>query len=322
VERDLTIRYDQTRVGIVDQNLSMRRLLRSSLATIGVGQVIECRGIDEMLELVGSEDIDLLLLDLDTDTERVCREIRRIRKGEVGLNPFLVIIALTWLPEKDIVHLTLTAGTDDVVTKPVSVKALNDRIDNLVSNRKDFVVTTSYIGPERRSKERQRPGDLPTLKVPNSLRAKGTGDVSALATSAHIGDCMHTVKLHQAYRVANRTAGKLVELIHRSETHPEDAIPRHHLRELEASVNDLVRRIHADELTQLAGIAVSMANVMQYVLNSIIPNRRQLEILRLHCQAVRAMVQEDADASKLVTRALETAATVLRSSNSDQRRSA
>lgn len=299
------IRYDSIHVILVDQNLSMRRLMRSSLNTIGFEHVTECRNVENMLEVLAEDDADLLILDLDTETERVCQEIKNIRSGSSGNNPFVVIIALTWLPEKDVVHLTLTSGTDDVVTKPVSTKVLMERVGNLVQNRKKFVVTTTYIGPERRTAERQNENDLPSIDAPNTLRAKAVGDETATASRNRIAETMHLVKTQKVYRIAAQIGTKTVILIERAEKFRNTPVPRDRLHEISELVGALNEHVTAQKLDDYSGIATSMASVMENILNTVVPSPKQLEVLRLHSRAISASIIGDDSASQLITKALQ-----------------
>lgn len=299
------VRYESAHVILVDQNLSMRRLMRSSLNTIGFKRITECRNMEDMLAVLAEEDTDLLILDLDTETERVCQVIKNIRGGGGGDNPFVVIIALTWLPEKDVVHLTLTSGTDDVVTKPVSTKVLMERVENLVQNRKQFVVTTSYIGPERRSADRRSDNDLPSIDVPNTLRAKATGDESAIVSKNRIAETVQQVKTQKVYRIASQIGTKTVILIERAEKFRNTPVPRDRLHEISELVGALNEHVTAENLVDYSGISTSMASVMENILNAVVPSPRQLEVLRIHSQAVSASIIGDGAASQLITKALQ-----------------
>lgn len=305
------IQYEGVHVVLVDQNLSMRRLMRSSLNTIGFQKITETRNMDGLAEILAEEDVDLLILDLDTETERVCQEIRNIRAGVTGTNAFVVIIALTWLPEKDVVHLTLTSGTDDVVTKPVSNKVMMERVENLVLNRKQFVVTSSYIGPERRTAPRKIEGDLPTITAPNTLRAKATGDESIVVSRERIAETMEAIHIQKVFRIANQIGTKTVVLIERLAKYRNTPLPRDHLHDLNDLVTSLNEHIAKQQLDKFSGISASTAKVMENILDTVVPTAKQLEILRVHSQAIAASVVDEGQASQLVTRALESAASMV-----------
>ena len=72
------------------------------------------------------------------------------------------------------VKKVIESGSDDLLPKPLSSGHLISRIEQLVQARKSFVVTSEYIGPDRRNTE-ERESEITLLQVPNSLRVKVTG---------------------------------------------------------------------------------------------------------------------------------------------------
>lgn len=303
------LKFDNVRVALLDQNMSMRRLIRSSLNTIGFSLINECRNAEELDGWIRTNDPDMVMIDIDADTEQICDIIRGIRNGDLGENPFIIIIALTWHPEREVINLTLTAGADDVVTKPVSASVLSERVSNLARNRREFVVTESYIGPERRTRPDSRPGDLPTVKVPNTLREKSTGDKVAAADTEAIQRTKREIKIQRVYRVANQVTAKAAQVAERLTKNGGQNVPRHHLQELAKLVSTANDDIVREDLQHLAGIGSSMVLVMDGILRSseAPPNPRQLEILLLHGQAIVASVQDDGGSAKLIEQALEKA---------------
>lgn len=320
-ERDL--KFDNVRVALLDQNMSMRRLIRSSLNSIGFSSITECRNTDDLVAMVRTGEPDMIMIDIDAETERMCEIVRQIRDGNLGENPFVVIIALTWHPEREIINLTLSAGADDVVTKPVSASVLAERVTNLARNRREFVVTESYIGPERRSRPDSRPSDLPTLKVPNTLREKSTGEKVIVTDIEAIQRAKREIKIQRVYRVANQLTAKAMQVRERLAKNGGQSVPRHHLQELadlvSAANDDIVR----EDLEHLLGIGSSMVSVMDGIIQSsgAAPEPRQIEILLLHGQAIIASVQDDGGGAKLIERALEKAANTIESRPAPARKS-
>ena len=107
-EHDL--KFDNVRVALLDQNMSMRRLIRSSLNSIGFSSITECRNTDDLTSMIRTGEPDLLMIDIDAETEPICDVIRAVRNSKLGENPFIIIIALTWHPEREVIILTLSLG--------------------------------------------------------------------------------------------------------------------------------------------------------------------------------------------------------------------
>ena len=61
--------------------------------------------------------------------------------------------------------------------KPISPALLYERIVNLTRDRKRFVVTCDYIGPNRRKTHRPGTEKIPEIEVPNALKTLALGDI-------------------------------------------------------------------------------------------------------------------------------------------------
>ncbi|MHA1568501.1 MAG: response regulator [Alphaproteobacteria bacterium] len=321
-EHDLN--FDNVRVALLDRNMSMRRLIRSSLNSIGFSSITECRNTADLVAMVRTGEPDMIMIDIDAETEPICEIIREIRIGNLGENPFIIIIALTWHPEREVINQTLSAGADDVVTKPVSASILSERVTNLAHNRREFVVTESYIGPERRMRPDSRPSDLPTVKVPNTLLEKSTGDKATAPDFEAIRRSKREIKMQSVYRIANRLTAKTAQVRERMAKNGGQSVPRHHLRELAELVSAANSDIVREELEHLMGIGASMVLVMDGIFRSsdAAPELRQIEILLLHGQAIVASVQDGGGGgAKLIERALEKATNMIESRPAPARQS-
>jgi two-component system KDP operon response regulator KdpE len=107
---------------IVDDEPQIRRVLRTTLTSHGY-TVMEARTGDEALDLIRSEHVDLILLDLNMPGRsglETCREIRA--SGDVP-----IIMLTVRNTERDKVQ-ALDAGADDYVVKPFGSEELMARI--------------------------------------------------------------------------------------------------------------------------------------------------------------------------------------------------
>ena len=73
-----------------------------------------------------------------------------IRQPGANANPFVPIIMLTGHSEKKRIVAARDAGVTEFLAKPLSARALYQRIVNVVANPRPFVRTKTYFGPDRR----------------------------------------------------------------------------------------------------------------------------------------------------------------------------
>jgi len=73
-----------------------------------------------------------------------------IRQPDANTNPYVPIIMITGHTEKKRVLAARDAGITEILVKPISAKALYQRIVNVILNPRPFVRTKNYFGPDRR----------------------------------------------------------------------------------------------------------------------------------------------------------------------------
>jgi DNA-binding response OmpR family regulator len=272
--------------------------------TIGFRSINEARNAVEIATVMKLHSIDLLIVDLDHDPDRICKVVRDIREGVVGTNPYIVIIGLTWKPEKEMISRSLQTGLDDLLAKPISPKVLSERTTNLIRNRKKFVVTSSYIGPERRGKERRIEGDLDSIKVPNSLRYKATGDKQAIADTQALDTMQHQVNMHRIYRVAKEICDECEKLENELAVGGNGHVPSWNYRQMAEKINSVKQMIEFEKVEILVPISESMQSIVKTMYASEQPTAQHFSILRLHGEAIGEAIKDERAAANLIAKAL------------------
>ncbi|MCZ6862281.1 MAG: hypothetical protein O7I42_18750 [Alphaproteobacteria bacterium] len=296
--------YEEADVALYDPNLRMRTLMRGMLMTIGFRSIIEVRNTEEVVNTINLLPADLLIVDLDYEPDQICGVVRDIREGLVGTNPYIVIVGLTWKPEKEMISRSLQTGFDDLIAKPISPKILSDRTTNLINNRKEFVVTTSYLGPERRRIERQIKGDLDTIKVPNSLRHKATGDKSAIADTQALDTMEHIVNTHRIYRLAKEICRECRKLERQFAVSKFGRGLSWNYRELTYKINAINKLVTIESIEVLVQISESMQAVIESMDAADQTTAQHFSILRLHGEAISEAIKDERAAAHLIANAL------------------
>ena len=191
---------------------------------------------------------------------------------------------------------------------PVSIKLLSDRIDILIRNRKEFVVTASYVGPDRRSAEdtRKDPIGLGTIKVPNNLRFKATGDVAAAASESIVSNVKAKINNHRLNRYAQRIAWLIDETLRLKATSMEvPTASEKRLDEVASLVDSLALELESLSQIELLEICDSMVRVIENI--RCTPTKQFYELLKIHAFAVTATLMETEGAADLVIAALNDA---------------
>ena len=189
-------RYEAAEALVYDPVASNRSATRAALRSLGFGGIEIAPSLASLTEQITSRTPHLLLCELGGAENDVCAAIQSVRQGQLGNDPFLVIVATTWRRDDTVVRRAINCGADDVLARPFSAALLGERLNNLIERRKDFVVTGDYVGPDRR-RDPARAG-LPCILVPNAL---GVPCASGLSTAE--ADERFAGALREARRTVN-----------------------------------------------------------------------------------------------------------------------
>jgi DNA-binding response OmpR family regulator len=239
--------YSKLVVMLIDPDLNPRRLLRGMLARYGIDKLQEFPGTAEATAAFQATAPDLIVIDgAPTEAGDPMKWVGQIRHGHFPVNPFVPVMVVVWEATQPMLMRFASSGADDLLMKPFSQKQIADRLQNLVDNRRDFVVTSDYVGPDRRRSPREGQ-QVPLVKVPNTLRLKALGefagaDVAELTAAAQAQINEQKVIRHGfqiAFLVEFARPG-LVAAEGRAE--PEKLAVEHLLR-VPGVVQDLLRRL-------------------------------------------------------------------------------
>ena len=164
--------FDRVVAFIGEPDEATRKELRQILNHAGLKQVSAHGNLKNLRTLMDQMSPDIIMLSDDIDPG-VFDFIRDIRHNRVGTNPFVMIITLIAPNHVEAVKQAMKAGTDDIVIKPIKEEQLLQRLKRATVNRAAFVVTSDYLGPDRRAKN--RPSAIRRINVLNTMLEKANG---------------------------------------------------------------------------------------------------------------------------------------------------
>ncbi len=148
---------------------------RATLKREGAADVIWRKTVHGVATAVADGGVDMAQIDLSLPGGEPLDIVRRIRRGVLGVDPFLPIVLTTWRVEGANISAALEAGADDVVAKPYSSATIAERIKRLVVYRKPFVANGDYVGPLHAGMAEKFKA-AQTFDAPTMLKALGVGD--------------------------------------------------------------------------------------------------------------------------------------------------
>ncbi|MGJ3260759.1 MAG: response regulator [Rhodospirillales bacterium] len=279
--------FGEVDVLLVDTDLSARQGVRTILSNNGFSGVTLGTDLAKVREAVNSRMPDLLLCGTEFPDGKVTEMIRDIRQNRIGNNPFMPIIVLLSEPTPALVSQIITAGADDVVMKPVSTKALLDRIHTQIHKRKPFIVQEEYLGPARK-------GDDVTKAIdpPNPLHAKATGgQVNFHEIERAIDNALMEVRNRKLENTGPEIAalvGRIVPMLDNKPQISQTALGGLHML---IDLNDgLIRSLAGTKYDHVSELCKAMITVSQRLCDnaSEAPDQTQVKLLKPLSQAIQA----------------------------------
>jgi len=135
---------------VVDDNKHMHSVVKAILNSMRVKNVrFSDNAADAFMEMRQWHP-DIIITDWAMQPLDGLDFVRLVRKGADSPNPYSPIILLTGHTEMSRVIEARDAGVNEILAKPISIKALYTRILAIVQNPRPFVKSKSYFGPCRR----------------------------------------------------------------------------------------------------------------------------------------------------------------------------
>ena len=145
--KQLAERLAAAKVVVVDDEQYMRKVVRTMLLSVGVHNVHEAADGPAGLELIRRIAPDVVILDWQMPGMDGPAFVRMVRSPATFPFPNVPIILLTGHGERSRVVEAVKIGVNEFLLKPVSVKALQDRMISVLTNPREVVKSGDYYGP-------------------------------------------------------------------------------------------------------------------------------------------------------------------------------
>jgi len=262
--------FDNIRVVLAEPNSQLRTELKDNLEDLGFRNVVATGNMSRIVSEVKAGSVDLIIADTSLPEGDFNQYVRELRHGRHGDNPFLVVITMVNEAKKAAVHAAINSGTDHVVAKPFSVASLIDKVNELTHTRKRFVVTSDYIGPDRRKAHRPGTMEVPLIVVPNPLQHRKLGGASETQMKRRVESAKQKINEQKVLRNAYQI-GWLLDFVmpeiaalnaDMSANEPEN------LLRLRDTANDMCARIRGTQFAHMAEMCLTLGRMAEEALKS------------------------------------------------------
>ncbi|RVU34752.1 response regulator [Hwanghaeella grinnelliae] len=279
----------------------LRSNIRLAMRNEKFENVIDVENVGHVRQLLATRAPDLIIIDAETKGGSVSELIYDVRHGHIGENPFVPFIVTMWRPTEVLVQDVANSGTDDLLVKPVSPQQLVDRIKVLTENRKPFVVTSDYIGPDRR-KDVSRGSDIPLIEVPNTLSVKISGEkMDPTKLSALVKRAQNTINDQRLKRNAFQICflvGLILPAL--AEDRLDDPELEEHLRSVLTTSRDTAERMLGTEYEHVSNLCNNMIDVVERLLDNLMaPSTKDVSLLKPVSDAILLGFHPTSDAATM-----------------------
>jgi len=164
--------FSRSKVLIAEQSMMIKQGLRNPLRSMGFRELVDASTVVATLDYLHKESFDFICISAELDNTDSTHLVREIRRGKMHRDPFTVILLVISKTEDVHVKAAINSGADDILVVPFSSEQIFTRMLKILEQRKPFVVTHDYIGPERRGSSRAGASTARQIAVPNPLLAR------------------------------------------------------------------------------------------------------------------------------------------------------
>lgn len=200
IEKNMNFNTVNAHVYISD--VGMREVVRGLLSSIGFKDIKMGKSLADVRETLQSDMPDLMVIGSEFPEDDVNGIVHNTRHNKIGSNPFMTILTILTNPTEEIAGKAVDSGVDDLLVFPLSRETLETKLDNQVEHRKPFIVTSQYIGPDRRHSGRTSGGSLriKPFHVPNSFRSRVDGTYCESKLKETIFETLQNVNIQRLDR--------------------------------------------------------------------------------------------------------------------------
>lgn len=290
--------FDSVNVLVFEVNPLIRRAIKDALSTIGVSEIVTVGTAPDFEDGLGQGMPDLVICDGSLAGSAAVGMVRDLRHGRLGDNPFSAVLTTAETPTLTLVKQVMNSGTDALLSKPLSVQSVIERVRGVTFRRRPFAVTEEYIGPVR-GPGRRRARAAGLVDVPNTLRDKLEGTYDHARARQEIREARALVDEQKASQGALLITSLARDVARAAgEIAPEFPMAAR-LTRLKATTEDIYRRLASAGEPEVASLCRSLLKVIAKAqAEQAAPDLKDIDLLQNLAHAIHMAYRPDARIAK------------------------
>jgi DNA-binding response OmpR family regulator len=146
----------QLKVLVIEPSGYTGRVIRDMLENgMGVPVTMHAKTGADGRGVLTQARINLLIVKVDPDCPDGITLIEAVRAGLNDVPDDMPIIAMTAAPTRQLVEQLRDNGVNEILALPLTAKSLAARIQSVFEHPREWVVSATFVGPDRRRKAKQ-----------------------------------------------------------------------------------------------------------------------------------------------------------------------
>jgi two-component system chemotaxis response regulator CheY len=141
---------ENLRILVVDDNMHVRKLVRTILHALGIRDVDVASDGMSGFEAFIRREYDVIITDFEMKPLTGIEFVDLVRTSRKSPNPYIPIVMVTAFTDKDRVTKARDHGVTEFLAKPFTVESLLARLTAIIEKPRPFIKTDTYFGPDRR----------------------------------------------------------------------------------------------------------------------------------------------------------------------------
>lgn len=123
-----SIAWNRYTILIADDNAHFRWLMRSFLTSFGVGSLLEVANGADAIQILHNSVVDVALVDIGMEPINGLWFVQMFKNDPEAKNKNMLTLLVTGNATPENIQTALKAGVQDVISKPLSAKTLEERL--------------------------------------------------------------------------------------------------------------------------------------------------------------------------------------------------
>jgi|CXWL01.1.fsa_nt_gi DNA-binding response OmpR family regulator len=151
-EMSARLNLDRAAIMLIERNQHSLDILSQIIKGFGAGNLMRCMSVNDAKDLAQRKPIDLIVADPDLADEDGLEFVRWLRRSNLEPNRFTPIVLVMGHTSLGRIGAARDSGANFIVAKPIKPDALVARLLWISREKRAFMETPNYAGPDRRFK--------------------------------------------------------------------------------------------------------------------------------------------------------------------------